>query len=79
MSEMDRRDQELLNKQLKRFQPPAWRYGLMVLAIVGVFLAGVTADSFLFADRSQSASQTASSDGTMALAFFLNGTPSAAR
>ena len=76
---MDRRDQELLDKQLARFQPPPRRDGLMVLAVVGVFLAGVTADSFLFAYRSPHAIQVASSDGTMALAFFLNGTPVVAR
>jgi len=76
---MDKRDQELLDKQLARFQPPPRRDGLMVLAIVGVFLAGMTAGSFLFAYRSPPAIQTASSDGTMALAFFLNGTPAVAR
>jgi hypothetical protein len=51
----------------------------MVLAVVGVFLAGMTAGSFLFAYRSPPAIQTASSNGTMALAFFLNGTPAVAR
>ena len=40
---MDRRDQELLDTQMKRFQPPSRRDGLMILAIVGVFLAGMTA------------------------------------
>ena len=76
---MDRRDQELLDKQLKRFQPPPRRGGLMVLAVVGVFLAGMTVGNFQYAIRSQPAIQTASSDGTMALAFFLNGTPAEAR
>jgi hypothetical protein len=42
---MDRRDQELLDKQLKRFQPPPRRDGRMVLAVVGVLLAGMTAVS----------------------------------
>jgi hypothetical protein len=37
---MDRRDQELLDTQIKRFQPPSRRDGLTILAIVGVFLAG---------------------------------------
>jgi len=46
---MDRRDQELLDTQMKRFQPPSRRDGLMILAIVGVFLAGMTAGGFLFA------------------------------
>ena len=76
---MDRRDQELLNKQLKRFQPAPRRDGLMMLAVIGVFLAGMTVGGSLFAHRRPPAIQTDSSDGTIALAFFLNGTPSAAR
>jgi len=75
---MDRRDQELLDTQIKRFQPPSRRDGLMIL---GVFLAGMTAGGFLFAAyRGQPTVQTASSDdGKTALAFFLNGTPNVAR
>ena len=78
---IDRRDQELLDTQMKRFQPPSRRDGLMILAIVGVFLAGMTAGGFLFAAyRGQPTVQTASSDdGKTALAFFLNGTPNVAR
>ena len=76
---MDRRDQELLDKQLKRFQRPARRDGLMVVAVAGVFLAGLTVGGSLFAYRRPPAIQAASSNGTMALAFFLNGTPAATR
>jgi hypothetical protein len=76
---MNRCDQELLDKQLKHFEPPPRRDGLMMLAVVGVFLAGMTAGSLLFAYRSPPAVQTASSDGTTALAFFLNGMPAIAR
>ena len=74
-------DQEPLDTQMKRFQPPSRRDGLMILAIVGVFLAGMTAGGFLFAAyRGQPTVQTASSDdGKTALAFFLNGTPNVAR
>ncbi len=74
-------DQEHLDTQMKRFQPPSRRDGLMILAIVGVFLAGMTAGGFLFAAyRGQPTVQTASSDdGKTALAFFLNGTPNVAR
>ena len=70
-----------LDTQMKRFQPPSRRDGLMILAIVGVFLAGMTAGGFLFAAyRGQPTVQTASSDdGKTALAFFLNGTPNVAR
>ena len=42
-------DQEPWDTQMKRFQPPSHRDGLMILAIVGVFLAGMTARGFLFA------------------------------
>ena len=60
---MDRRDQELLDTQIKRFQPPSRRDGPMILAIVGVFLAGMTAGGFLFAAyRGQPTVQTASGD-----------------
>jgi hypothetical protein len=70
-----------LDTQIKRFQPPSRGNGLMILAIVGVFLAGMTAGGFLFAAyRGQPTVQTASSDdGKTALAFFLNGTPNVAR
>jgi hypothetical protein len=75
------RDQEHLDTQMKRFQPFSRRDGLMILAIVGVFLAGMIAGGFLFAAyRGQPTVQTASSDdGKTALAFFLNGTPKVAR
>jgi hypothetical protein len=45
---MDRRDQELLDKQLRRVQPVRANDGTMILAIVAVFLAGVTLGGFLF-------------------------------
>ena len=51
----------------------------MMLAIVGVFLAGMTAGGFLFGYESQPPMQTASSNGKTALAFFLNGTPTTTR
>ena len=74
---MDSRDRELLDKQLRRLRLPPRRDGVMILAIVGVFLAGMTAGGLLFANRS--GPQTASSDGKTALAFFLNGSPTVAR
>ena len=76
---MDRAGQELLDKQFQRFLPPPRRDGLMVLAVVGVFLAGLTVGGSLFAYRTSPEIQTASSNGTMALAFFVNGTPAATR
>jgi len=74
---MDSRDQELLNEQLQRLQLPPHRDGVMILTIVGAFLAGMTVGGLLFA--SGSGPQTASSDGKTALAFFLNGKPTIAR
>ena len=51
----------------------------MVLAVIGVFLAGLTVGGSLFAYRTSPAIQAASSNGTMALAFFVNVTPAATR
>ena len=69
---MDRRDQELLNRQMKRFQSSPRRDAVMIAMLVGVFLAALTAGSFIF--TSQPPAQTTSSDGKTALAFLLNGT-----
>jgi hypothetical protein len=74
---MDSCDQELLNEQLQRLQLPLRRDGVMILTIVGAFVAGMAAGGLLFARGS--GAQTASSDGKTALAFFLNGTPTIAR
>jgi hypothetical protein len=74
---MNRHDQDLLDRQMKRIQPRPRHNGLMMLAIIGVFLAGMTAGGFLFAY--QPPAHTASRDGKTALAFFLNGTPDATR
>jgi hypothetical protein len=50
--DMDRRDQELLDKQLRRFSPAPRNDGAMMLALVAVFLAGMTVGSFAFAYKS---------------------------
>ena len=65
---MDSRDRELLDKQLRRLRLPPRRDGVMILAIVGVFLAGMTAGGLLFANRS--GPQTASSDGNRVSLFL---------
>jgi hypothetical protein len=39
---MDRRDQEFLNKQLHHMRPSPGGGGTMILAMVAVFLAGIT-------------------------------------
>jgi hypothetical protein len=52
---------------------------VMVLILVGLFVAGLTAGSFLITAGSRQAVQTTSDDGKTALAFFLNGTGKTAR
>jgi hypothetical protein len=69
---MNRRDQELLNRQMRRFQPPLRRDGLIVVALVAAFLAGMTAGG-VFSFGSHSTAQSPPDDGKTALAFFLNG------
>jgi hypothetical protein len=50
---MDNRDQELLDKQLRRLGvAPAWSEGAVLLVLVAVFLAGMTAGGYLFTYQS---------------------------
>jgi hypothetical protein len=49
---MDRRDQELLDKQLRRVTPAPRNDGTMILAIVAVFVAGMTLGGYLAANHS---------------------------
>jgi hypothetical protein len=46
---MDQRDQELLDKQLHGLHPQPRHDGVMMLAIVAVFLAGMAAGAYLSA------------------------------
>jgi hypothetical protein len=46
---MDDRDLELLDKQMRRFDPPARNDGVMIMAVTAVFFAGMTLGGFLFA------------------------------
>jgi hypothetical protein len=69
---MDRRDQELLEKQLRRLNPPR-SDGVMILAILAVFFAGMALGGFLFAYKSEPM-QIASNDATPAIPF-PNGAP----
>jgi hypothetical protein len=46
---MDRHDQELLYKQMRRFKPAPRDDGAMMSALVAVFLAGMTVGAFAFA------------------------------
>jgi hypothetical protein len=76
---MNRRDRELLDRQMSRIQSQPRRDGVLILGMVGVFIAGLTAGSLLFTFGSNSSTPTASDDGRTALAFFLNGTGNTTR
>jgi hypothetical protein len=66
---MNRRDRELLERQMRRFQPSPHPVGLMMLILAGAFLVGMIAGSIIF--TSQQPVQTVSTDGKTALAFLL--------
>jgi hypothetical protein len=74
---MNRRDRELLSRQMRRFQPSPHPVGLMMLVLAGAFLVGMMAGSIIFTN--QQPVQAASTDGKTALAFLLNGTRSEPR
>ena len=74
---MNRRGRELLERQMRRFQPSPHPVGLMMLILAGAFLVGMIAGSIIF--TSQQPVQTASTDGKTALAFLLSGTRSEPR
>jgi len=74
---MNRRDQELLSRQMRRFQPSPHPVGLMMLILAGAFVVGVIAGSTPF--TSQQPVQIASTAGSTALAFLSNGTRSEPR
>ena len=74
---MNRRDQELLSRQMRWFQPSPQPVGRMMLILAGAFLVGMIAGSVIF--TSQQPVQTTSTDGKTALAFLLNGTRSEPR
>jgi hypothetical protein len=46
---MDQRDQDLLEKQVGRISPPPRSDGIMALAVLAVFFAGMTIGGFMYA------------------------------
>jgi hypothetical protein len=74
---MNRRDRELLSRQMGRFQLSPHPVGPMMLILASAFLVGMIAGSTTF--RSQQPVQTDSTDGKAALAFRLSGTQSEPR
>jgi hypothetical protein len=76
---MNRRDRELLDRQMSHFQHAPRPDGIMMMAIVGIFLVGLTAGGLLFPFGSGPRTPTGSDNGKTALAFFLNGAGNATR
>jgi hypothetical protein len=64
---MDQRDQELLEKQPRPVASAPRNDGTMILAIVAVFLAGMTLGSFMFANKAE-LTRITSSDAVTATA-----------
>jgi len=67
---MDRRDRKLLDKQMRRVAPTPRNDGAMILALVAVFLAGVTLGAAMFAHKSRP-TRFASNDATAAFSLPL--------
>jgi hypothetical protein len=75
---VDRRDQELLDRPMRHFQPQSRRDGLIIVALAVAVLAGMTAVG-IFSLGSHSPARLQPDDGKTALAFFLNGGQKPAR
>jgi hypothetical protein len=67
---MDQHDQELLDKQLKAIYQPPRQAGVVILAILGIFLGGMIAGTLLSAETTS----TTAANGP-ALAFLDAGAP----
>jgi hypothetical protein len=70
---MDRRDKELLDKQVGRITPLPRAGGIMILAILLVFLGGVGLGGLLFGNKS-GPTLIASNDAALSMSW-----PNAAR
>jgi len=70
---MDQRDQKHLDKQLRGLNPSPRNDGVMVLAVLAVFFAGLTLGGFLSVYKSEPM-HIASNDATPAISF-PNGEP----
>ena len=73
IADMDQRDQELLDKQLRGFNPPPRNDWIIMLVVLAVFFAGVTLGGFLTAYKSEPM-QLASNAATPSI-FIPNGAP----
>jgi hypothetical protein len=66
---MDQRDLDLLDKQMRRFDPSPRRDGVLMLAVVAVFFAGLICGSYLSEEESESVRIA----DAMSATAFLNG------
>jgi hypothetical protein len=73
--EMRWRNRASLNKQRGGIVSSWRREGMLILAIVAVFLVGITVGGLAFGRKSEPPLRTAFNDGTAELSFFLNGVP----
>ena len=69
------RNRASLNKQRGGIVSSWRREGMLILAIVAVFLVGITVGGLAFGRKSEPPLRTAFNDGTAELSFFLNGVP----
>ena len=67
---MNRRDRELLNRQIGRLRPAPRHDGILVAAMIGVFLTGLTVGGLVFTFGSNPLAPTASDSRRAALASF---------
>jgi hypothetical protein len=70
---MDQRDQELLDRQVRRLAPSSHNDGAILLAVLAVFLAGMTLGGFLV-DKTESV-QVAANDTAPALSLPHGASP----
>jgi hypothetical protein len=73
---MDQRDQELLDKQLHGLSVSSGNDGVTGLAVLSVFLAGLTIGGFLFAYKSEPMRIASNSFATSAISVPHGTTPS---
>jgi hypothetical protein len=73
-SKMDRRDQKLLDKQLRRINPAPRNDGVIAFAVLAVFFAGMAFGGFMFAYKSEPI-QIASNDATPAAVLSSGALP----
>jgi hypothetical protein len=69
--DMDKRDWELLEKQIRSPQPAPPPNGVMITMAPGIFILGVTTGALLYAPASTPI--PTAGDGMAALAFFRDG------